>query len=488
MTMTGVQAPIDQPMRIGGRDVTVDDWIEVRNPADRDEVVGRVPRGTPAHVAAATRAAADAFPAWSSTPHGERAAQLRAAGQALLEGTDARSVLLARECGALASEARGGVLGCTRALDYYAKVGETFDWEEELPSPNGRVVVARDPMGVAAVIVPWNSPTYLGYLALAPILMAGNTVVVKPPTEAPLALMDSLRVIEPFFPPGTINVVTGPGESVGLALVADPLVRKVNFTGSTETGKTVLRAAADTVKRVSLELGGNDPAIVLDDVDLDFVVPELVQGVFALSGQICYDVKRIYVQRDRFGPFVERFTEAVDRFVVGDGLAEGSTMGALVNERQVRWVDGLLDDARRRGATVNVVGRKLDDAAWERGNFLLPAVVTDVGQDADVVRCEQFGPVIPVIPFDTEDEAIALANDTNFGLAASVWTPDEERAFRLARRVQAGSTFINVHRRGASGVDMPFGGFKESGLGRGHGVVALEEQFELHTISSRRPQ
>ena len=488
MTATTIQAPIDEPMRIGGRDVRTDDWIPVTNPADTAEVVGRVPRGTAEHVAAATAAAAAAFPVWSATPPAERAARLREAGQALLADAEARSVLLARECGALLGEARGGVLGCTRALDYYAKVGETFAYEEELPSPNGRVFVTRDPMGVAAVIVPWNSPTYLGYLALGPILMAGNTVVVKPPTDAPLAFMDSLRVIEPFFPAGTINTVTGPGDTVGAALIADPRVRKINFTGSTEVGKDVLRAAAGTVKRVSLELGGNDPAIVLDDVDLDVVVPELIQGVFALSGQICYDVKRIYVHRSRFDRFVEQFTEAADAFVVGNGLAAESTMGALVNERQTRWIAGLIDDARQRGATVRVVGRKLDDAAWERGHFVLPAIVTDVGHEADVVRCEQFGPVIPIMPFETEDEAVALANDSQFGLAASVWSPDEERAFRLARRIEAGSTFINIHRRGASGVDMPFGGFKESGLGRGHGVVALEEQFELHTISSRRPQ
>ena len=478
---------VQAPMRIGGQDVVTDAWIDVINPADIREVVGRVPAGRPEHAIAATEAAARAFPIWSAMPPAERAARIRAAGQALLADAEARAVLLARECGCLMSEARGGVLNCTRVMDYYAKVGESFHFEEELPSPNGKVVVVREAMGVSAVIVPWNSPTYLGFLALGPVLMAGNTVVVKPPTDAPLALMDSLRVLEPFFPEGTINWVTGSGSTIGAALLTAPLVRKVNFTGSSEVGKDVIRMSADTIKRVSLELGGNDPAIVLEDVDLDFVVPELIQGVFGLSGQICYDVKRIYGHESRYRDFVDRFTAATDAFVVGNGLDPRSTLGPLVNEKQRDWVSGLIEDAKRRGARVDVVGSKLDEDAWPYGWYQLPAVVSDADQSYEVVKCEQFGPVIPILPFKTEDEAIVLANDNNYGLTSSVWTPDEERAWRLARRIQAGSTFINVHRRGASGVDMPYGGFKESGLGRGHGVVALEEQLEMHTLSTRRP-
>jgi aldehyde dehydrogenase len=245
--------------------------------------------------------------------------------------------------------------------------------------------------------------------------------------------------------------------------------------------------AAPTIKRVSLELGGNDPAIVLEDVDMDYVVPELVQGVFGLNGQICYDVKRIYVQETRYREFVDRFTEATAKFVVGNGLNPAATLGPVINEKQRNWVNGLIEDARARGAKVNVVGSKLDESAWPHGWYILPAVVSDVEQSAEVVSCEQFGPVIPIMPFKTEDQAIALANDSNYGLTSSVWTPDEERAWRLARKIQAGSTFINIHKRGASGMDMPYGGFKESGLGRGHGVVALEEQLEMHTISTRRP-
>jgi aldehyde dehydrogenase len=436
-------------MRIGGQDVTTSEWLPVRNPADVRETVGRVPLATPQLVIAATEAAAMAFPVWSAVPAAERAERIRAAGQALLADAEDRSVLLSRENGCLLSEAKGGIMGCTRIMDYYAKVGESFRFEEDLPSPNGRVIVVREPMGVSAVAVPWNSPAYVGYLAIAPVLMAGNTLVVKPPTDAPLALMDSLRTIESFFPTGTINVVTGPGSTVGASLLSAPLVRKINFTGSSESGKEVLRLAAPSVKRVSLELGGNDPAIVLDDVDLDYVVPDLILGVFALSGQICYDVKRIYVHESRYSAFVARFIEATDAFVVGNGLDPRSTLGPLINEKQRTWVMGLIEDAEIRGATVNVLGKKLDADAWSHGWYQLPTVVSDADQSYEVVKCEQFGPVIPILPFRTEDEAIRMANDSNYGLTSSVWSHDEERAWRLARRIQAGSTFINVHRRGA---------------------------------------
>jgi aldehyde dehydrogenase len=395
--------------------------------------------------------------------------------------------LLARENGQTLAEANGGVRGCARTLDFYADMAASFPLEEELPSPNGRVLVRREPMGVAVLIVPWNAPTRLGFLGLAPILLAGNTVVVKPPSEAPLALIDALGTIAPLFPPGTINIITGPGESVGRQLVTHPRVRKINFTGSTAAGKSIAALAAATLKRVSLELGGNDPAVVLADADLDVAVPELVRGVFALAGQMCYDVKRIYVDRAIADGFEQRFLAAVDALLVGDGLDPRTTMGAMISEGQRTRLQAMLDGAARAGARVRTVGRKLDDGAWAHGTFQLPAIVTDVDERADIVRSEQFGPAIPIMPFDEVEEAIARANETEFGLAASVWSRDEPRAWELASRLEAGTSFVNVHRLGASGDDMPFGGMKESGLGRSHGVIALEEQFELHTLSTRRP-
>lgn len=475
------------PMRIGGRDVVADAWIDVTDPSDRREVVGQIPRGSAEDVAAAAAAAAAAFPEWAARTPAERSTILRSGASALLEDADRRAELLSRENGKVLAEAQWEVRGCSSALNYYADLGESFEYEEELPSPNGRVLVVKEPVGVTAVIVPWNSPAYLTFLAISPALIAGNTVVVKPPSEAPLALMDSLRVIERFLPDGVLNVVTGPGGILGPSIATDPHIRKISFTGSVEAGRETLRIAADSIKRVTLELGGNDPAVVFHDADVDVAAPELVKGVYALSGQVCYNVKRIYVHRSRFDDFVDRFTADADKLVVGRGLQPGVTMGPLINERQLGWVSGLIDDARRSGATVSVVGTQHDGAEWTHGNYLRPAVVTGVDQSASIVRCEQFGPVVPIIPFDTEDEAIALANDSHFGLASSVWTRDEERGLAMARRIEAGTTFVNVHRLGASGVDMPFGGVKESGLGRSHGWIALEEQFETHTVSTRHP-
>ena len=480
-------AVIDARMLIGGRWVGADDRIAVRNPARTSEIVGSVPRGTAHHAAAAVEAAASAFPDWSRLPIAERAIRLRQAANVLAEGDADRAVLLTRENGQLLAEAQGGVRGCARTLAYYADMGEVVKLVEELPSPNGTVLLSKQPMGVAVLIVPWNAPTRLAFLGLAPILLAGNTVVVKPPTEAPLALIDAIAAIQDLFPAGAINIVTGPGEEVGRELVQHPLVRKINFTGSTESGKEILRLAADTVKRVSLELGGNDPALVLADADLEQAVPELVRGAFGLSGQMCYDVKRIYVDRTIAAEFTDAFVAAADRLVVGDGLNSSATMGSLISERQRSRIERLIADARDQGGNVEIVGRKLDEDAWDGGYFHLPVVVTAVDERCDLVAREQFGPAIPIIPFATVDEGVERANATEYGLAASVWSRDEERAFDIGRRLQAGSAFVNVHRLGASGDDMPFGGFKESGLGRSHGVIALEEQFELQTISSRRP-
>ena len=479
---------VAEAMLVGGAWDGGDDVIPIHDPADTDRVVGTVPRGTAADVDRAVQAAGEAFATWSRRSIEERGAALQRAAEAVLANREAREELLVRESGKILAEARGETTAASRILSYYAGLAGTFQLEEALPSPAGTVLVTRDPMGVAAVIGPWNAPLLLTMLAVAPALLAGNTVVVKPSTDAPLALIDFLRVLDVHLPPGVLNVVTGPGGEVGTALVTHPGVRRIMFTGSVATGRAIAAAAMGTLKRVSLELGGNDPALVLEDADLDGdLVAELVNAVYATSGQVCYAVKRIYVQEPIYDEFVDRFTAASARLRVGSGLDPRADIGPLINGRQLRFVEGLVDEAVARGAGVAVVGEQLDPAGWERGHFHLPTVVTGADHTYGVVAEEQFGPVIPIMPFTTAEEGIALANDTDFGLAASVWTGDEERGFAVARALEAGTSFVNTHRPGASGVDMPFGGFKQSGLGRGHGTVALEEQFELHTLSSRPP-
>jgi aldehyde dehydrogenase len=338
-------------------------------------------------------------------------------------------------------------------------------------------------MGVTGVIVPWNSPVYLAFLGIAPALLGGNTVVVKPSEFAPLALSRVLEVLAEHLPPGVLSVVPG-GAEAGAAIAGHAQVRKVFFTGSTATGRAVMREAAGNLKNLSLELGGNDPAIVLESARVtDRLLDELVQSVFTASGQICFNVKRIYVHESRYADFLDRYTQAVDQLVVGDGLDPRSTTGPVNNRPQFDRIRGLMERTRATGATVTTLGTKLDPAGWADGLFLLPAVVTDVDPGAEIVSCEQFGPVVPVLPFTDDDQVVGWANDTEFGLAASVWSDDRAHALQVARRLESGSVFLNVHRIGASDVSMPFGGFKGSGIGRGHGISALEACTELQTIA-----
>jgi len=472
-------------MYVNGRDLPIANPTQIRNPARLSETVGTIPLGSPADANLAIEAAHAAFPAWSALTIQARAALVAAASEAIVPGLDERAALLSRENGKLRSEAWFDCMGAKRCNDYYAGLADSFKLQWDLPAPNGRVIVTRKPMGVAGIIVPWNAPVLLGYLGIAPALVAGNTVVVKPSSFVPLALMDTVRLMAAKLPPGVLNVVTGPGGAIGKVLSTHPLVRRVIFTGSVEVGLQVLSDSAATVKRCTMELGGNDPAVVLADADLDKTVAGVLKAVFFGSGQICYDVKRIYVHRDLYPAFVKRFTEAADALVVGNGLDPKVNLGPVTTESQYKFVKDLIAKTQAGKGKVIEVGKKaVSEAEWADGYFIRPHIATGVDHRDAVVSCEQFGPVIPIMPFADEDEAIRLANDSEFGLASSIWSADEDHAWDLARRIDAGTTFINTHAV-SSAVDMPFGGFKFSGLGRGHSVIGLEEQFELQTISTR---
>ena len=473
-------------VRIAGVAVA-SEFEPVRDPARTDEVVGEVALGTVDHVDEAVSAALVAFASWSKMAPHDRAKLLQAAAEDIAAETEDIAHLLTREQGKPVPESRIDVGGAAHILNYYADLAGSLDVETVFrDDERGTIYQGRRPAGVTGVIVPWNSPIYLAFLGIAPALMAGNTVVVKPSEFAPLALARALELLASRLPVGVVSSVPGRAEA-GAAIARHRSVRKLFFTGSTATGQAVMRDAADNLKNISLELGGNDPALVLDSaVITEAMIDELVKGVFATSGQICFAVKRIYVHESHYENFLSRFVAAVDRINIGPGSDERTTMGPLNNRPQYDRVQALLDRARAEGATIRALGQRLDPDTWDQGLFVQPTVVTDMLPEAEIVTCEQFGPIIPIVPFSTVDDVVAYANATEFGLSASIWSADHEHALEVARRLECGSVFINAHRIGASDVSMPFGGFKMSGLGRGHGITALEGCLETQMIADYR--
>lgn len=477
---------MEAPILVNGEVKLSAEMREVLNPARRGEVVGHFASGTADDAANAVAAAAKASADWAGMSAVERAGAMLAAADEIEEGNASRAELLTREHGKTLQEASHDVAGAPKILRYYAGLAERFDSPDVSEDELGRIVRRHHPIGPMAVIVPWNAPVYLGYLMVAPALLAGNTLVVKPASYTPLALADTLRVLDKHLPKGVVNLVPGSGAEVGSALARHPGIRGIRFTGSTETGRQLMRDASHTIKNIGLELGGNDPALLLEGATInDGLISEFVRGVYAGTGQICYNIKRIYVHHSHYDDFVARFTDAVSDLVVGDGLETGVDMGPLNNEAQHRFVTELLDRAGSAGANVATVGKRHAGTSWDDGWFMLPSVVTGISQRDEIVECEQFGPTVPIVAFDDEAEAVSLANQSEFGLAASVWDEDVDHAFDVAGRIEAGTVFVNVHRIGASDVAMEFGGFKQSGLGRGHGWAAVEECSELQVLAHR---
>lgn len=484
MTAVDQADTVTVPLVIDGCDV--DGPIrEVRNPARLAETVGGYVTGNRATVDTAVTAAEAAFTRWAARASRDRADALTRTADTLDADLARLSTLLTREHGKILADASAEIANTARTLRYYAGLADYVSRETITEDHRGRIVERRVAMGVVAVIVPWNYPVLLATLMIAPALMAGNTVVVKLPDNSPLALALVLRKLANALEPGVLNVVAGSGHEVGAALTTHPRVRKVSFTGSTATGRAIMRDASVNLKNLSLELGGNDPAVVLDSATVNpQLVEELVRGAFTSTGQVCYAPKRLYVHRSRFEEFTEAFIATADALVLGDGLNPAVRMGPVNNRQQYRTVTDLIEASRGKGAVVTEVGDYLGSDP-DDGYFIRPTVVTGLTQDSALVQQEQFGPVVPILAFDDEDEAVALANDSEYGLAASIWSDDVEHAFEVGRRIQAGSVFVNIHRVGASDPSMPFGGFKQSGIGRGHGEIALDEATETQILADR---
>lgn len=461
---------------------------ELFNPARPDELVGHAANGTSDDVERACNAAQRAFPAWASLDYAERAQYLnKVADHLVADAADLkhRSELFCREHGKILAETSMEMGRLGDRFRFTAAFAERLATDQELTGPPFDTIVTRQPRGPAALIVPWNWPLSILGAKLPQALLAGNTVVIKLAEFAALAPALTIKKIAEMFPPGVVNLVTGDVANIGTPLLTNQHIRFINFTGSVRIGKHVMRTAADNLKPVTLELGGNDAGIVLDDADLSGdAMQRIYFGAFTTAGQICMALKRLYVVKSRYEEVVEGLSEICSRQVIGDGLLPETTMGPLNNRKQFQAVTGMIEQARSAGSSIRELGQVPDQDLYAQGYFQKPVLVLDPDRDLDIVREEQFGPALPIIPVADEDEAIGEANASRFGLCSSVWSADKDRALRIARKLEAGYTYINNH--GPRGQDgrAPFGGFKDSGIGRNlgfEGIIAFQGD---HSISA----
>ena len=487
-TRQNVEAPIHEPMLIAGKRVDGPVRIEVRNPARPDDLVGTIVRGSPEHVDQAVVAAKAAQPAWAARTFVERADLLAAALARLEMDIERRAAAFVRENGKPLAEARGELISVPKRQQMALAYAGELDAGRILEAPLGRTLVADRPYGVVVSIVPWNSPVVLAFTQIVAALLAGNCVVLKPPETCPLALIRSVAMFAEALPPGTINVVTGLPEEIGDALTTHPDVGKIGFTGSIPSARHIMANAAQTIKGVTLELGGNDPAIVLDDADLSAsAMKSMLGAAFQMTGQVCMAIKRIYVPVTRRDEFLELLCRAAESLVVGDGLEPAVTMGPLHTRKAQLRGQGLLDDAVRRGANVTSLGRIDSEAAFSGGYFMRPVVVTDIPEDAPLMAEEQFCPALPVATYNDLDDAIRRANQSIYGLGGSVWSRDVERAVGVAGKIEAGQVWINAHGVHAINHLAPYGGVKQSGIGRKSGIEGIREYTQSQTITTREP-
>jgi acyl-CoA reductase-like NAD-dependent aldehyde dehydrogenase len=467
---------------VGGRwvDPAASERFGVISPAT-EEVVGHVPLAEDADVDREVAAAREAFDQgpWPRTAPAERAEVLRRAATLLRERTDDIARVTASEMGCAISQAPQAQTGMVGPVfDYYADLLGTFELERRVVTGDRAGLVVQDPVGVVAAIVPWNAPVTLAAWKAAPALAAGCTVVLKPPPEAPLSGFILAEALEAAgVPPGVVNVVPG-GREAGEHLVTHPGTDKVAFTGSTAAGKRIMALCAERVTRVSLELGGKSAAIVCDDADLAVAIPRLVGGGMHLSGQVCGAHTRILVARERYDEAVEAAAAAADAIPYGDPFDPKTVVGPLVAERQRDRVEGLVASALAEGARAVAGGSR--PAHLPTGWYVAPTILADVHNDMRVAREEIFGPVLSFIPFDGEDDALRIANDSRYGLSGGVWTADPARGLSIARRMRTGSVAVNGSYPPFPLV--PFGGLKESGLGRELGPEGLQAYLEPRSI------
>ncbi|SFD07680.1 succinate-semialdehyde dehydrogenase / glutarate-semialdehyde dehydrogenase [Bacillus sp. UNCCL81] len=469
------------PMYIDGAWVGNDHeyYTKVTNPAT-GAVVGAIPTGGTYEAKLAVDAAHTAFKTWSKKTAEERYHLLMNWYRLIDEKKEEIAKLMTIEQGKPLKEALGETVYANGFISWYAEEGKRV-YGETIPAsqPNKRILVRKEPVGVVAAITPWNFPAAMITRKVAPALAAGCTTVIKPATQTPLTALKLAELAhEAGIPKGVINVVTGKSSEIGDVWLKDPRVTKITFTGSTEVGKTLMVGAAENVKKVSLELGGNAPFIVMDDANLSKAAVGLVQSKFRNAGQTCICTNRIYVQESVAEEFTALFTKELEKLKVGNGLEEGIDVGPLIDDAALEKVKTLVEDATNNGGKIVYSGNKPSE---ENGYYYAPTILTGITDEMACMKEEIFGPLAPITTFKTEEEVIERANNSNYGLAAYVYTENLSRSFRVTEALEYG--IIGLNDGTPSAVQVPFGGYKESGLGREGGHFGIEEFLEVKYIS-----
>jgi aldehyde dehydrogenase (NAD+) len=422
---------------------------------------------------------------WSFKRGSERGQILKAVAAGIKANAKELADLESRDSGATVGKAKGADVG--GAMAWFKQMGEfaaALDEPEALPqtlNPGPSYnYVQRDPVGVCTAIIPWNFPLQMAAWKISMALAAGNTIVLKPAPETPTTAVKLAGIMaEAGVPDGVVNIIPGPGPGTGEELITNPLVDKVSFTGSTEVGKQIMQMAAGTVKKCTLELGGKGPQIVLDDADLDLAVDGVLYGIFFHSGQVCIAGSRLLLSESMHDAFMDRLLARVGDIAVGPASDPSSTMGPVISEKQLDTIMGYIDIGRKEGATLRAGGVRLTRDGLDRGFFIAPTIFDDVTPDMTIAREEIFGPVLSVLTYTDEDDAVRIANDSRYGLAAAVWG-SPGKAVRIANRLQAGTVWVNDHH--LLNAKYPFGGYKQSGNGREHGMLGLLEYTEAKHV------
>lgn len=464
-------------LTIDGQAVATDSSYGIVNPAT-GSVFAQAPDGNTHLVDQAVRSARNAFPQWSQTPLSERQALVRAVGKTLEANVDELSGILVREQGKPLASAKMDVLSGAMWCAGMADINLPTETIED--GPQRLVRNERVPLGVVAGIVPWNFPIGLAFWKIAPALVAGNCVIIKPSPFTPLTTLRAIDLVKDILPAGVLNVISGKSDQLGATLAGNPGIDKISFTGSVAVGVEVMRAAAADLKRVTLELGGNDAAIILADADIDECIEPLFWAAFRNTGQFCVAAKRIYIHDDIYDIFADAFRQRVLAATIGEGFSPDVQLGPIQNQRQFERVKAMIERARLAGLRF-LTG---DQAIPSEGYFVAPTVIDNPPDDAEVVTAEAFGPIVPLLRFHDMDDVIRRANATDYGLAASIWTTSAERGRKIASRLDVGTVWINeIHYMSPHA---PFGGHKHSGVGVENGLHGLMEYTNSRTIVEKR--